>query len=292
MTLSRRRLLTISAAFMCAPAFAQAQTWQGRAFGGDISLTLTGPRSETALALDHARKLIRLIEGLFSLYDTKSALSRLNQNGVLSNPDDHMNALLTHADIAYRQTSGLFDPTIQPLWAALANRTDPAPARRLIGWDRVRFDTSTVALDAGQALTFNGIAQGYATDLVTAALKQRGLTQVLVNIGEHRALGGPWKLALADPTIGHVGTRTIKDSAIATSSPSALSLGDQSHILHPNHHAIWSTVSVEARTATSADSLSTALVFAPKDQVGAIKDSDPDVKRITLIDLAGDVVTL
>lgn len=292
MTLSRRRLLTLSAAFACAPAFAQAHTWQGRAFGGDISLTLTGPRSETGPALTEARRIIARMERLFSLYDPASALTALNRDAVLHAPDPHMVALLRHADRAYKETDGLFDPTIQPLWRAYATGHDPQVALPLIGWPRVRVTDSRITLDAGQALTLNGIAQGYATDVVTQVLTKRGLRDILVNIGEYRATGAPRRLALHDPTAGALGTRTLRDHAIATSSPDAMHLGAHTHILHPKQRALWSTVSVEAATATHADALSTALVFAPRDRITAIKSTIPEVTRITLVDTAGNLTTL
>lgn len=292
MTLTRRRLLTISAAFACAPSLARARTWQGRAFGGDISITLRGPRDVTEHALLEARNLIAQMEGLFSLYKTESALSRLNARGVDRAPDPHLIALLQACDTAWLATGGLFDPTVQPLWKALASGGDLVAARSAIGWDRVRVDASDIQLGAGQALTLNGIAQGYATDVVAGMLRYRGLTDVLVNIGEHRALGGPFRLELQDPEHGDLGTRTITESAIATSSPGAMLLGDQSHILHLAGAPQWSTVSVEAKTATLADALSTAFVLASRDFVSLVVADRLDVYRVTLVDSAGDLTTL
>ncbi len=292
MTLTRRRLLTISAAFACAPHLARADTWQGRAFGGDVSLTLHGPREITAPAISDARATMRGIEMLFSLYDPASALSELNASGQLKAPSPDFLALMHASDAARRATDGLFDPTIQPLWRAFATGGDVRAARAAIGWSRVRFDAHRITLAPGQALTFNGIAQGFATDRVTDTLRAMGLTRVLVNIGEHRALGGPYRLALHDPGAGHLGTRTLSDGAIATSSPGALSLGTGAHILHPTQRPRWSTVSVEAADATTADAFSTALVFASRDQIARIKDRAPALQRITLVDAAGDLTTI
>ena len=290
MTLTRRRFLTISAALAWAPKGAAAAHWQGRAFGADVAMTIRGGE-EAEAALEEARTLIKQIEALFSLYDPESALVRLNQTGALSAPDPQFVALMQAADDAYRLTAGLFDPTVQRLWQAFEQGGQPQDHFHAIGWDRVQYDADRILLDQDQALTFNGIAQGYATDKVTEVLHAHGLGDVLVNIGEHRALGGPWRLSLADPDHGALGTRTLTTGAIATSSPKATPLGDAGHILHPDRKPQWSTISVEASSATLADSLSTAMVLANRGEIEAIR-KEADISRVTMVDWSGDLTTL
>lgn len=293
MNVTRRRFLSISAAFACVPGVAQSSTWQGRAFGGDISLTLRGPVSQAQDMLVRVRHLVHQIEAQFSLFDPTSAISRLNHSGVLRNPDAHFFALMQQADRAFQDTQGLFDPTVQPLWQAAAKNAPLDPALALIGWDRVSFSAHEIRLDPGQALTFNGIAQGYATDQVATMLRGAGFGNVLINIGEYRALGGPWILGLDDPGQGRIGQRTLHGMAIATSSPTAMSLpSGAAHILHPSADPQWSTVSVEAKTATRADSLSTAFALASRDRIKAMVANDPELGRITLVDQRGDLTTL
>lgn len=292
MTLSRRRFLTISAAFAGAPSTARAHVWQGHAFGAEISVSLTGPRTVTGPAIGQARQMISHIEGLFSLYKSHSALSRLNETGHLTGLDPHFIALIRAVGDAHSMTDGLFDPTIQSLWQALATGQDPIPAIATIGWERIHITADTITLAPGQTLTFNGIAQGYATDMVCNLLHDLGMSQVLVNIGEHRALGGPFRLGLHDPQHGHLGNKTIRDAAIATSSPATMLLTDgHHHILHASRRPIWSTVSVDAPTATVADALSTALIFADRKQIADIKTA-AGLQRITLVDENGDLFTL
>ncbi|WP_299966010.1 FAD:protein FMN transferase [uncultured Roseobacter sp.] len=292
MRLSRRRFIAISAGFACVPATAQASTWRGRAFGADVAITLNGPRAQTEAALTDARRALREIEALFSLYDPGSALSQLNRTGQLHQPDPRFFALMQASDTAYHLTDGLFDPTVQPLWQASATGGNANAARARVGWERVTFTPEAVTLERGQAITFNGIAQGFATDAVASGLQRRGFREALINIGEFRALAGPWRLGLSDPRWGHLGNRTLQDHAIATSSPGALHLGHEAHILHPAARPHWSSVSVEAATATLADSLSTALVLTPLAQIRSIKDARPGLGRITLVSPDGDLSTV
>lgn len=290
MNMNRRRFLTISAAFAATPALAQSHSWQGRAFGAEVAIRLSGPTERVQPALHQARRIIIQMEQRFSLFQPTSELVRLNRQGYLR-PSATFAALFGIADTAHRITGGLFDPSVQPLWQALAAGDDPAGARALIGWDRLSFDTGTIRLAPGQALTFNGIAQGFATDAVADAFAGAGFENALVNIGEFRATGGDWRLALEDPQHGLLATRRLKQGAIATSSPLATPLGGGGHILHPTRTPRWSTVSVEADRAAIADALSTGLVFADNALIRQVRQTE-GVRRITLVDQQGDLTTL
>lgn len=295
MTLTRRRFLAIAASATALPsaALSAPPAWSGTALGADASITLDGPPDRTAPARADAVAALRRVERMFSLFDPASDLVRLNATGRLDRPAAAWHALLRVVDAVHRATDGRFDPTVQPLWRALADGHDPAPARAAIGWGRVRHGPDRVRLGAGQALTLNGIAQGFATDAVRAVLRQHGFARSLTNIGEFAGDGGPWRLGVADPTLGITLDRTITDRAIATSSPGAMVLGGQGHILSPAGHApLWSTVSVEAADATLADAVSTALCLADRAAMVRIKQALPGVHRITAIDADGNIATV
>lgn len=290
--MKRRRFLTLAAAFACAPALARAATWTGRALGAELSVTLHGPREMTGPALAGIPPLLEAVEAAFSLYRPASDLSRLNRTGRLRDPSALMQRLVARADRAHRLSGGLFDPTVQPLWEALAHGQDPEGARAALGWNRVIRSDRRIALQPGQALTFNGIAQGFATDLMRHHLRRYGAETALVNIGEQAAMGGPFTLGIADPVFGHLGTRALRDMAIATSSPAALTLGNAAHILGPRGETpLWSTVSIEARSATLADALSTAAVFMTETGIARLK-SRTKLHRVTLVDADGNLKTI
>ncbi|WP_316013258.1 FAD:protein FMN transferase [Roseobacter sp. HKCCA0434] len=288
----RRRFIAICAAAACLPRGSVAATWRGQALGAEVSLTLHGAPEGT---IEAARDLLGQVERRFSLYDPGSELSRLNRAGVLHRPSTMFRELLYFVDEAYRLTEGRFDPTVGGLWTALAQGGDIAAAARAVGWARVeRAADGAIRLAPGQALSFNGIAQGFATDLVADALRRRGLTRALVDIGEFAAIGGPFRLGLADPVHGMLGRATLHDGAIATSSPQALRLGrddSRGHILHPRFAAEWSTVSVEADRAVMADALSTGLCLGDADLARRTRAA-AGIGRVRLVDTAGDLVTI
>lgn len=277
--MNRRRFLAITAAALAAGP-ATAADWTGTALGADLRISLTGPGADRALS--DLPDLIDRIDATFSLY-RPSELQQLNRSGTLR-PGDWLARALALSDRLHRLTNGAFDPTVQPLWRALAEGGDIARAQDLVGWERITLGP-TVRLAQGQALTLNGMAQGFAADLVRDWLASRGFTRALIDMGETAALGGPYRLGLGD-----IGDATLSDTALAFSQPGALMVGGRPHILHPRGQAaLWSSVAVEAGSAALADGLSTALVFLSRDHATALKAAEPDLRRIWLTDASGTI---
>lgn len=289
---TRRRFIALTAAALL-PGRAAAETvWQGRAFGSDLRVALRGEARAAAAALAGLPGLIARVDAAFSLHRPDSELARLNATGQLT-PSADFAALLDLANRLHAATEGLFDPSVQPLWHALATGGDAAAATARIGWDRVARGAGGLRLAPGQALTFNGLAQGRAADLVRDHLAARGFATALADLGEIATLGGPWRIGIADPSAGLLAERRLTGLAIATSSARATEVGGRSHILHPAGGATrWATVTVEADSAALADGLSTALVLADREQARRIAARLPGVARVTLIDDRGDLTTL
>lgn len=265
--------------------------WQGVALGADASLVLYHPdRAEAARLVGAALAEVRRLEGIFSLYDRNSALSRLNRDGTLDDPPAELVELLAASDAFSSATGGAFDVTVQPLWDLYAHHfarpgadpagPSPAAIAATLAW--VGHDAIAVAPDRvafrrpGLSVTFNGIAQGYITDRVAALLRAFGIGHTLVDMGEIRALDGhpagrPWQVGLRDEA--HPGrllrTVPLDDRAIATSSGLGTRFdpgGRFNHIFNPATGACanrYLSVSVQAPTATIADALSTAFSLMP-----------------------------
>lgn len=282
----RRRFLTVTAAATLAwPArSATPAIWSGRAMGAAARVVLHGAepyRARRVFARIEAE--LSRVEAHFSLH-RDSALTRLNRNGRLSHPAPEVVALFALAARVHRATGGAFDPSIQPLWLATATEGDVAAARRLVGWHRVRFDAEEIALAPGQALTFNGIAQGAAADRVADLLRTEGFRDVLIDMGEVMALGlndgHNWQAAVAAPDGRELARVALADRALATSSPTGTRIGrDAAHILHPDGRAaIWNTVSVSAPEAATADALSTAFCLMTKAEITRALEHFEDTK--------------
>ncbi len=281
--LNRRRFLTISAAAVAFPAQAAPPVrWSGRALGASASMILTGmTRIQAAPVFRAIEAEIARLEGIFSLYRQQSEISRLNAAGRLSMPSPDLLSVLSLSSRLHSATNGAFDPTVQPMWLALAQGQDMTEARRKTGWRHVDFDTGEVRLRRpGMAITLNGIAQGYITDRIAALLRGRGLENVLIDMGEIAALGGrpegtDWQAGIARPDGQIVHQIALRDRALATSAPlgTVLQPGTElGHILDPRGGALAkrTLVSVSAEKAALADGLSTALCLMDSDEADGV----------------------
>ena len=271
--ISRRRFLTISAAATCSvsvPAFAK-KSWVGRAFGAEVSIHLRGEQGQAQGALEAARDTIRRLENHFSIYNSNSLVSRLNRQGELQMPPEFAR-LMDSVDQIHRESGGLFDPTVQPLFAAMLvsggklQVNELGGLNRLVGWNKVHRQGARIAFATkGMAITLNGIAQGFATDRVSEVLAAHGFVNPIVNIGEYRVGEKPAPLTVQDSNGTAIASLKLQDGAMATSSSNGFNFRDgASHILSPTggSHGKWNTVSIVADTATQADGFSTALLLA------------------------------
>lgn len=288
--ITRRRLLLTATAAACGGTRApEVAVWHGTALGADAHMRVEGRGAEEALAA--ILKGIDRDEGLVSLYRPHSALSHLNAVGHLDTPSADLVALLRLAAEMHRVTGGAFDPTVQPLWRALAEARDTDAATATIGFGHVKISDDRISLAQGQALTLNGIAQGWITDRAVETLAHRGFRHALIDLGETRALGEPHRISLVDPESGPLGTRTLNDSAIATSSPRAMLLPRaQPHII--GRPIRWSTVSVETGKAAIADALSTAFCMMTEEEVRAVLRNESGRISATLVSEDGRLQTL
>lgn len=252
--------------------------WQERAllgFGTTLWLRAAHRDGGTVeRALDAAVASIRHVEAQMSLFDPASAVSRLNRDGELREPDADLLRVLQLARQVAARSAGAFDITVQPLWQAWdearrAGRTPTrqalAKARPLVGWRGVDADAARVVLRRpGMAITLNGIAQGYAADLARARLAAHGIEHALLDTGEWAPLGRgpgglPWALAVADPRGGAdsalqaVAALQARGRSVATSSDAHTAF-----TADLRHHHIF-----DPRSGESPTGLASVTVLAP-----------------------------
>lgn len=294
--MNRRRFLAITAAAATAsPAHAMAepepQEWNGVALGAEVRIVLGGatPRHAARIFGKVAAEL-RRVEEHFSLY-RDSGLTRLNRMGRWSYPPQAVLDVVRLSGEVHAATEGLFDPTIQPLWLAVAMSGDVASARSLVGWSRVHVAPDEIAIEPGTQLTFNGIAQGHAADAVADLLVSEGFSDVLIDAGEIAALGTrpggePWQAAIAMPDGRIAGRAALSNRALATSSPLGTRIGAGGpHILNPRETAapVWQLAAVSAPRAALADALSTAFCLMDRAAIARALARFPEARLEVLI---------
>ena len=286
--------------------------WQTRpllGFGTSLALTVgtDDPRlAEQALGL--AVSDIRLVEAQMSLFNPTSALSQLNRQGELRQPHPLLVQVLTLAQEVARRSEGAFDVTVQPLWQAYAhakqqNRLphahEVATAQAQVGWQALQVQPDVIRFTRPQmAVTLNGIAQGFAADVVRARWQAMGVQHGLINTGEWSALGlaqggKPWRLGIADPR-----DEDQLIQAVAFSGQSVATSADNQTFFSPDfkHHHIFdphtghspaavASVTVLASSAALADALTKVIFVAGK--ALALQTAKAWRVEVLLVDKAG-----
>ncbi len=295
----RRRVLTVlagatvAAALPTVSAGASLLEWRGRALGGRARLTLRDSGTANARRLiEHCVGEIERLENVFSLYRAGSELCRLNREGRLDAPSHDIRFLLAEARRFGQLSDGAFDVTVQALWRAYSRhfskraasgappQHEIARALALVDYTRIDLDNGRVQLaHPGMTVTLNGLAQGYITDRISYLLRDAGMTEVLVDLGEIRALdGAAWPVGIEDPRRpGEAAERiSLRDAALATAA------GQRSRFdLEGRHHHLFDPTSgrsaghclsatAQASTATAADALATALAVSPPDRAAVL----------------------
>ncbi|KLK92948.1 thiamine biosynthesis protein ApbE [Microvirga vignae] len=321
---SRRRFIGITAAAAGlgllpvdreAKAEAELVEWQGQVMGAMASLRIHHhDRPAANRLIERSVAEMRRFERIFSLYREDSALCTLNRTGMLVAPPAELVELLSECRRFADLTGGAFDPTVQALWTLYRDhfaKPGAAPkgpsessiqaALERVSFDTVLFDRNRIVLSRpGMALTLNGIAQGYATDRVVSLLRQEGIGNSLVDMGESRAVGSrpdgaPWRIGIADPDqperIGE--TLEVADQAVATSGSYGFrfdSAGRFNHLFDPRSGTsthLHKSATVAMPTATAADALSTAFSLLPVAEISDILRRI-GVGRVSLITSAGE----
>ncbi|MDJ0944976.1 MAG: FAD:protein FMN transferase [Kiloniellales bacterium] len=316
---SRRRFLRIAAAAaglgLLGPSArasqVEFQTWRGTALGAQASIRLYHSDPKVARALiERARAEIERLEQIFSLYRADSAVSVLNRQGRIEAPPLDLVRILAEARRYSALTEGAFDVTVQPLWRVYAayfwqgNGTAEGPDPAAIAAALERVDHRAVAVDPafiafekpGMAITLNGIAQGYITDRIAELLRSAGLEDVLIDLGELRALGRhpdgrPWEVGLSDPRQRRRLLRrlALDDAALASSAGAGTRFDGEGrfhHLFDPRlgrSSNRYLGLSVRAPTATQADALSTGLFHLDWDRLAAVVRRSLGIEAFALL---------
>lgn len=321
MKLDRRRFLLCTAAALSAGSAAwlasnasqspsvQRTAW---ALGADVSFTVVGlSEREANRAIDATLAEIETVEQTMSIYRADSQLSQLNRERVLRQPHPYLTTVLQMAERTARETNGAFDVTVQPLWqlhsTAKRNNTVPSAAelatvRAKIDWRKVQVTRDEVRLlEPVEAITLNGVAQGFALDRALAALRKHGAANALIDTGELCSLGtktadDPWTAGIQHPreSDAFVAVADLDGRTLATSGDYETSFSAdfaRNHIFDPRTGESpreLASVTIVAPTGLQADALSTAAMVLGKARTLALVARLPQVD-VLLVDKAGEV---
>jgi thiamine biosynthesis lipoprotein len=277
-------------------------TGAAAAFGRTVTLSVRHrDAGQARLAIEEALSEVQTVERLMSAHDPAGQVYRLNRDGILREPDQHLLVVLEHAHTLSRLTRGAFDITVQPLWetfrnaAGLPSRPARAQAQALVDWTQVQARRECVVLRrAGMAISLNGVARGYAADLALAAVRRRGIEHAALDIGELGMLGNvaatPRMIGLRDPRAADATVAVLRMDGrfVATSSDYAMPFTPDflhHHIFDPvtgDSPTELASVTVLAPTGIEADGLSTAFMVMGARKAHALAAHLPGVDLLTV----------
>jgi len=296
-SLTRRRMLTVLAAAAGFPLTGATRAaakppeleWRGQALGGPARIVLRHANEVKARqVLERCVREIARLEAVFSLHRPHAELSRLNREGQLASPSLDLRLVMAEAMRFGEISDGVFDVTVQPLWRLYARHFAAHPAdgqgpstrslaraAELVDYQGIDCSNGRIVLARrGMAVTLNGIAQGYITDRISDLLRDNGMTGVLVDLGEIRALDvpgdAPWRIGIEDPRDRRrtVASFPLRGAALATSGGYGMPFdpdGRFHHLFDPATGRSASgclSASVVAPDAMTADALATTIAVA------------------------------
>ena len=306
--INRRKFLNITAMTLALPfcsnsLFANIQekiTWKGIALGADSNMTLFHKdKSYAKESLTICINEIKRLENIFSLFDNNSSISQLNKEGYILNPQKELVEVLNFANNISENTNGAFDVTVQPLWIihksyskhkniAILN-DEIQKVKNLISYKNIEINENKIYFKKeNMQITLNGIAQGYITDKITYILKERGFTNVLVNLGEFNSIGGydenrDWNIAT--PYLNDIKYLKLNNNAIASSGGYGTRFDEKYHHLFDTKTGTSAnyinSVTIKASNAMLADALSTAVFVMSEKQREKIKSRYPNIEIYT-----------
>jgi thiamine biosynthesis lipoprotein len=203
-----------------------------------------------------AYKETKRIEQKFSRYLPNNPMAKINHSmGKAVVIDDEIFRLLEFANSCFGLSEGKFDITsgvLRQAWKFDGSDKLPTPEAvkalmPYIGWQKVKYDQSSITLAKGMELDFGGIGKEYAVDCVAKMCTEYApKTSVVVNFGgdiqvtRARHNTQPWHIGIESPedeSKNTIHTLKIISGGLATSGDARRYLlkdGKRySHILNP-----------------------------------------------------------
>jgi FAD:protein FMN transferase len=184
----------------------------GYALGSSYTISYTG-KADPCIQKE-VDSLLKDISHLFSIFDSTSIVSQINQGHDIDLSDEFVSIINNSLEIS-QKTNGAFDITVGALvnlWGFGAQiRSDISQnkidsIKSYTGYDKISLrGNKLLKSDNRIQLNFNAIADGYAADKVSEFLIKKGYPDCLVEIGgeimSHGDKNGkPWKIGLQFPT--------------------------------------------------------------------------------------------
>ena len=213
------------------------QTDRGFVFGTVYTVTYQNDENLKS----EIEAVLLTVDAEFSMFNEQSTVSRINCNE-RHRLSTMFQAVYQQAVSVNKETHGAFDITVAPLvnaWGfGFKNQQMPTPSqvdslRKMIGMEHLTLDSDKNELikdDDRMMLDFSAIAKGYGADCVARLLRQKKVSNFMVEIGGEVVTQGispkrlPWRIGVTKPAEDSLQTTqelqtvlNVTDMAMATS---------------------------------------------------------------------------
>ena len=183
----------VFALFSCAEKEVTLKSTQGEAFGTTYTIQyFTNSTFDIEKGLD---SVFYAVNKSVSTYIPESDISKINKGDTLIVVDDIFKDVFRISEIVYKNSNGLFDPTVGVLRNAYGFG-DVAPVteidsivldslRKYVGFQKVKLLENGKIRKAYPEIyfDFNAVAKGYGIDRVGAYLEKEGVANYVVELG-------------------------------------------------------------------------------------------------------------
>jgi thiamine biosynthesis lipoprotein len=287
-----------------------------RALGTDVFLEIVlGDHEEKKKAIDdlnQAKSIFFNLEKVFSRFDPKSELSKLNEKlGVWQKASTDMTYLGLRALYYNKISGGLYDPRVIEILEKIGyekdfKKNDFERIKRSGKMDRIEkklkadLKIKNDQVFFSRRMDFSGIAKGYIVDRAAEFLKSRGWEDFLVDAGGDMNISGKnkegesWKISVEGIASKKL-LLALSNRGVATSGISRkkweIAGKKFHHLVNPKNPSYFSyelkTVSVVAENTENADGRAKTLVLMGKKK-GLAFSKDNNIPAIFL-DYKGDI---
>jgi thiamine biosynthesis lipoprotein len=247
--------------------------------------TIHSSRDQSEDAIGMAFEEIERLVGIMSRFDSKTAISQLNKEGILKDLSPEVSYIISRSLYFNKITNGCFDITVKPVidlfkqnfvegHSSTPSEKELSKVMALVGSSKIRFSGKSISFQVpGMGITLDGIAKGYIVDKASDVLTRMGIKNHLINAGGdirtqgEKSRGKPWTIAIQDPQKRrhYPDIIQMRDGAVATSGNYEVYFDKEKmfhHIVNPKTGLsphMSTSVSVIAPNAMDADALATGI---------------------------------
>ena len=191
-------------------------TIQGEAQGSTYSIKYIS--TDEKVTKNQIDSILTAFDLSLSTYRTDSKISKINLGDSTIVIDTFFEETFKASNQLYKETNGLFDPTVGVLVNAYGfgpnktrknlNQKQIDSLLTFVGFNKVRLNSNKTITKKHKEtyFDFNAIAQGYAVDVVSDFLKSKGIENLIVEIGGEIVAKGSniienknWTIGIDDP---------------------------------------------------------------------------------------------